>query len=229
VAQIEELVAKIEEARRLSKQAEESCEALLRSILFGGGDDLFPRTPMHRLVRLREPDVDVSPEETYEFAGVYCFGRGIFRGQKKRGLDFAYRSLTRIRAGDLVYPKLMAWEGALAVAAPQFEGLVVSPEFPVFEVNQEKVLPETLDVYFRTPSVWNELGEISTGTNVRRRRLHPNAFLAYEMRLPAMPTQLRLQNVSKAMSRVKQLRAGTAAELDALLPSILDKAFKGEL
>jgi hypothetical protein len=28
---------------------------------------------------------------------------------------------------------------------------------------------------------------------------------------------------------VRQLQAGTQAELDALLPSILDKAFRGEL
>ena len=30
-------------------------------------------------------------------------------------------------------------------------------------------------------------------------------------------------------ARLKRLQAETAAELDALLPSILDKAFKGEL
>jgi len=31
------------------------------------------------------------------------------------------------------------------------------------------------------------------------------------------------------VDRLKDLQAKTAAELDALLPSILDKAFKGEL
>lgn len=31
------------------------------------------------------------------------------------------------------------------------------------------------------------------------------------------------------MDRLKELQAGTAAELDALLPSILDKALKGEM
>lgn len=31
------------------------------------------------------------------------------------------------------------------------------------------------------------------------------------------------------LDRLKELQAQTAAELDALLPSILDKAFKGEL
>ena len=31
------------------------------------------------------------------------------------------------------------------------------------------------------------------------------------------------------MAALKRLQAGTAAELDALLPAILDRAFKGEL
>jgi hypothetical protein len=34
---------------------------------------------------------------------------------------------------------------------------------------------------------------------------------------------------SELANAMKRLQAETAAELDALLPSILDKAFKGEL
>ncbi len=59
VARIEELAAKIEEAHRLRRQSEGSAQALLRSTLFSGGVDRLSRTPMHELVRVREPDVDV--------------------------------------------------------------------------------------------------------------------------------------------------------------------------
>ena len=33
-------------------------------------------------------------------------------------------ALTRLRAGDFVYPKLMAWEGAFGVVPPECEGIV---------------------------------------------------------------------------------------------------------
>jgi hypothetical protein len=46
----------------------------------------------------------------------------------------------------------MAWEGAFGIVPSELEGFVVSPEFPVFEVIEERVLPETLDIYFRTPA-----------------------------------------------------------------------------
>ena len=38
-----------------------------------------------------------------------------------------------------------------------------------------------------------------------------------------------LDDLQAEIDRLKALQAQTAAELDALLPSILDKAFKGEL
>ena len=38
-----------------------------------------------------------------------------------------------------------------------------------------------------------------------------------------------LDSLQAKVGAVKKVQAETAAELDALLPSILDKAFKGEL
>jgi type I restriction enzyme S subunit len=67
------------------------------------------------------------------------------------------------------------------------------------------------------------------GTNVRRRRLNPKDFLAYRLPLPSRATQERLRKVRAQVDVLKRLQAETAAELAALLPSILDKAFKGEL
>lgn len=86
-----------------------------------------------------------------------------------------------------------------------------------------------LDVYFRTPSVWATLGEISTGANVRRRRIHPSNFLQFKIPLPSMETQRKLREVKRQVDTIQKLHSQTEAELNALLPSILDKAFKGEL
>lgn len=227
VARIEEVADKVGETRRLRRQTLEEVEALCRSIL--SHDSEAEPTSMRDLVRLRSPDVVVRREEMYQFAGVYCFGRGVFRANKKSGMDFAYRNLTRLKAGNFVYPKLMAWEGALGVVPPECDQCVVSTEFPVFEVLEDRVLPEVLDTYFRTPGVWPELSGASTGTNVRRRRLNPKDFLNYRMPLPSRATQERLRKVRAKMDTLKKLQSETAAELDAMLPSILDKAFKGEL
>ncbi len=226
VARIAEAAAKITEARTLREEVAAGATDLLRSIISHGG--CHP-TPMRELVSRRNLDVVVQQDEEYHFAGVYCFGRGVFSGQRKHGRDFAYKALSRLRAGDFTYPKLMAWEGAFGIVPDGCEGHVVSPEFPVFTVNRDCVLPEVLDVYYRTPSVWPQVAGDSTGTNVRRRRLNPADFLSFEFPLPSRASQEILAAAHAKVEELKRHQAETAAELEALLPAVLDRAFAGEL
>lgn len=67
----------------------------------------------------------------------------------------------------------------------------------------------------------------SSGTNVRRRRLNPKEFLDYKMPVPSLQTQITLRNAKAEVDALKILQAETSAELDALLPAILDRAFDG--
>lgn len=180
---------------------------------------------MSALVRQRQPDVTVDGSAQYRFAGVYSFGRGVFSSSVKAGSEFAYERLSTVRAGDFTYPKLMAWEGALGVVPPECDGMVVSPEFPVFSINTEEVLPELLDIYFRTPEVWPALAELSGGTNLRRRRLQPSVFLSYEMPVPSMATQLKLREAFRRIKALKAKHAAIRAANAALLPATLERVF----
>ncbi len=227
VAKLEALSARIDEARECYRQIEQEGDALCRSLIHSATSS--KPVEMSNLVRLRPPDVEVKPDAAYEFAGVYCFGRGVFKGSTKTGMEFSYPKLTRLREGDFVYPKLMAWEGALAVVPPECDGLVVSTEFPVFEIDTDMVLPEVLDVYFRSPEVWPQLSGTSTGTNVRRRRLKPAHFLKFRLPLPSRQIQFQLREIKTRMAAMREDAEAIITELDALLPSALDKAFKGEL
>jgi type I restriction enzyme S subunit len=227
VARIEELAAKVEEARGLRLNLQKEILALPRALLSHQLSDRKIR--VGEFAALRPPNVKVDPLEEYHFAGVYSFGRGVFRGQRKLGNEFSYPRLTRLQAGNFVYPKLMAWEGALGIVPPECDGLVVSTEFPVFELDAKLMLPEVVDTYFRSPEIWPSLSSQSGGTNVRRRRLNPNDFLNLEMPWPDQATQAAIRQCVSRVSVIGLLQAETAAELGAMLPAILDRAFKGEL
>jgi type I restriction enzyme S subunit len=66
-----------------------------------------------------------------------------------------------------------------------------------------------------------------------RLKLETPKLLDFEIPVPSIPTQHRivayLDDLQTKVSTLKRLQAETTAELDALLLSILDKAFKGEL
>lgn len=213
----------IEEIAKLYEEVDVEIINICRSLILS--DTACKPTPMSSLVRLRVPDVFVESMERYKFAGVYCFGRGVFRGQQKIGMDFSYARLTRLREGDFTYPKLMAWEGAFGVVPKECDGCVVSTEYPVFEVMRDRVLPEVLDVYFRMPEAWEPVAGKSSGTNVRRRRLNPKDFLAFEFPLPSMKTQEKIRRVLEVEQGSRLLRTQAREELNALLPSVLDRVF----
>lgn len=228
VGKIDRLAKNIAEAQALRRRSIDECDQLCRAILkdHRWGPPIL--TPMHDLVTWRKPDVPVVATESYDFAGVYCFGRGLFRGHRKSGTEFAYKQLTQIHAGEFVYPKLMAWEGALAVVPDDCDGLYVSPEFPVFTINEDRVLPEVIDTYFRSPAVWPLLSGASTGTNVRRRRLNPSDFLQYKFPLPPYETQLAVRRARRKINELQPMR-DQSSQLDALLPATLAHAFMGVL
>jgi len=219
-----ERIARIEAAQANNA---EDFDRVLESLLFDNPS--ATPTPMRELVVPRTPDTKVEGDETYDFAGVYSFGRGVFRSVTKTGLDFAYTALTQVRGGEFTYPKLMAWEGAFGIVPPECDGCFVSPEFPVFGVRQDLVFPELLDAYFRSPRVWPEIAAISSGTNARRRRLQPSSFLNYRFPLPSREAQKRIRVTLEARTRLRAAQNSRAADLAALMPSLLDQAFKGGL
>ncbi len=184
----------------------------------------WPRVPLGEVLTLREPDVEVAPDQQYNFAGVYCFGRGAFVGRTKVGREFAYPRLTRLRAGNFVYPKLMAWEGAYALVPRECDGLVVSTEYPVFAINTNRLIPAFLEAYFKRASIWPEFGGVSTGTNVRRRRLNPADFLSYRFPLPPPAEQRRImarvESVAGQIAEARRLREEATAEADELYGAI---------
>jgi type I restriction enzyme S subunit len=204
---------------------ERDAERLVRSYIFHPPGEQPTKRPMSELVHQRTPDVPVDRTAQYRFAGVYSFGRGVFPSVVKAGSEFAYERLSTVRAGDFTYPKLMAWEGALGVVPPECDGMVVSPEFPVFSINADEVLPELLDIYFRTPEVWPALADLSGGTNVRRRRLQPSAFLSYEMPVPLRAAQLKVREMHQRTQSLKTKHIAIRQANSALIPATLERVF----
>lgn len=80
-----------------------------------------------------------------------------------------------------------------------------------------------------TPWFYTKLTSLSRGVGGRRERIRPEQFLDLELVMPKIEQQERAILIFAQLKALNGLQFKTAAELDALLPSVLDKAFKGEL
>jgi type I restriction enzyme S subunit len=147
------------------------------------------------LGEIMTPAIDphrVDPEAAYPNIGIYSFGRGIFRKAPIVGSTSSASTLYRVRAGQFIYSRLFAFEGAYGIVPAEADGAFVSNEFPTFDIDQRRADPDYLGWLFRVPAVWRALAEKSVGMGDRRKRVKPETVLAHRIALPPIQEQLRL-------------------------------------
>lgn len=162
--------------------------------------------------------VDVADDEVYSMVGVKSHGRGAFHSGPLSGASTRYTRLRRLTHGQVIYPKLMAWGGAFDVLGSEFEGDYVSPEFVTFDLRRDDVSLAYLRALLQSER-WRRIAEdASRGTNVNRRRLHPDDFLALEVPLPTSDQVLKINRVL-ALARNSDEASRKVVEVGSMLIS----------
>ncbi|WP_369186544.1 restriction endonuclease subunit S [Streptomyces sp. R08] len=148
--------------------------------------------------------VPVSPNDRFDIAGVYGFGRGLFTREPIRGSETSYPKLHRLHAGDVVLSRLKAFEGAIAVVPEHLNGWFLSPEFPTFAINREIADPGYLQHLFRWPGFWELLRGESRGVGARRERVSAQRVLS--IRVPLPDSVEAQQDIAARLDRLHEAR-----------------------
>ena len=236
VAQIEEQATLISEARTLRVQAVEEAERLLVGMAHrldlddsAKRDASWRRMLLVDCLRLVDDSARVVADQSYPNLGIYSFGRGLFRKSPIDGAATSAKTLRRVRAGQFIYSRLFAFEGAYGLVDNAFDGHYVSNEYPTFDCDPSLLRVEFLSAYFKAPPAWRAVAIGSKGLGHRRQRVQPDQLLGHAMWIPPLSWQEQLVKVWHKVVELRRVQDETIAELDALLPAILDRAFKGEL
>jgi type I restriction enzyme, S subunit len=183
------------------------------------------RTRLAAVMRVAKQPVRVDPSAEYPNAGVYSFGRGLFHKPPIDGATTSATTLNRITAGQFIYSRLFAFEGAYTYVSPEFNGYYVSNEFPAFDTDPDALDSRWLATVLRSPARWAELAGRSKGLGVRRQRVPVEAVLDYELWLPPVSEQCAMVASVERLGEVSSRREGALTRLNALLPAVLNEAF----
>lgn len=177
------------------------------------------------VLHLAVDPISVKPEQSYPNVGVLNFARGLFAKPPIEGVTTSATTLYRVRAGQFVYSRLFAFEGAYAVVEKEHDGTFVSNEFPTFDINPEHASPSFLYAYFRSPGVWESIARGSKGLGDRRQRVKPDQVLNHQLWLPP---RRQLDLLAASVPVVVGLRSRHAAIREAntaLLSATLERLF----
>lgn len=180
------------------------------------------------VLELERDEVVLQPEEKYRLAGIFSFGKGIFEREPIRGADTSYSSLFRLHTDDFILSRLNGWEGAVDVVSPEFDGCLVSSEYPTFAVDVSRADPRFLRWIARWPRFWDQL--VPRGSMVRRKRVQTAQLLDVEIPLPSIEEQRRTVAVlDQASGRAKTIaeqleysRSTVTDPLDSWLSNAID-------
>jgi type I restriction enzyme M protein len=193
---------------------------------------VWPLKPIHSFAKRIDRSIVPIPGREYRILGVRLWGEGVYEREPLDGGNTRYSRFTQVKTGDIVVNKIWARNGSVGVVSKSQNDCFVTSEFPVFGPDFEQIDPDWFRWVTRMRYFWKECEEKSRGTTGKN-RIRPEKFLEINVPLPQRDEQTRLVQYLDALQSevgaLKHLQSEAIAELDALLPSILDKAFKGEL
>ena len=108
----------------------------------------------------------------------------------------------RIKAGQFIYSRIDARNGAFDVVPTSLDGAVVSKDFPVFKIDLDKVNPEFLLSSVLQPSFVQQIQSNSFGAT-NRQRIKEDVLLRYTIKLPSMETQNQFADFVRQVDKSK--------------------------
>jgi type I restriction enzyme S subunit len=234
VARIEELAAEIHEVRTLRQQAAEEVEALT----FSASAKWFEPKPGWQVKQVGDfcesPQYGYTESATQEPVGPRFLRITDIQDGRVNWESVPYcrcpdPSKYLLKPNDLVFARTGATTGKSFVIRDCPEAVFAS--YLIRLRVRDTISVDYLYRYFQSPSYWEQIADEKKGTG----QPNLNGSKLEKLKVPIAPSAEQRRIVSELdalqaeVDALRHLQAETAAELDALLPAILDRAFKGEL
>jgi type I restriction enzyme S subunit len=240
VARIEALAARVAEAQSLRREAAEEADKLLPSTL----SKIFDQNhPIGDLVSINDSDLVLNkesrnpaatyPDEEFRYVDISSVESksGRITGQQQIfGRDAPSRARRVIRNNDVIISTVRPNLKSFALIPDELDNQICSTGFAVFTC-PDSILPEFLLYQFFSDFFIEQVMKSVTGGHYPA--INDKNLKQVLLILPPLEEQRRLvaylDGLQAQVSALRVAQAETGKELSALMPSVLDRAFKGEL
>ncbi len=189
----------------------------------------WPMVRLGEVLRRSEETIELQPDAEYRQITVRLWGKGVVLRGILTGAEIAASRQMVARRGQFILSRIDARNGALGIVPLELDGAVVTNDFPVFNIVQNRVLPAYLGWMCRTASFVEECKQASEGTT-NRVRLQEDKFLACEIPLPPLAEQrwvvARIEELAAQIHEARTLHQQAAEEAEALSHSGAEAVFR---
>lgn len=224
---IEKIALRLTEATRIQKSINETLSCLIMSLHFSlSNNRQVELSQLLKLDELREP---VLPNTEYPQVGIRGFGAGLFAKSATLGINTTYKYFNQLKKDQIVLSQVKGWEGAIALCTDKYTGFFASPEYRTFKCITGACDPNYMGTIIKSAWFQKLLSNATRGQGDRRERTRPELFLKIRIPMPSYEKQRKSLNILDRINTLSNIQPKSNIKVNSLMPSILDKAFKGEL
>lgn len=216
--------AAIAQAHQNAEGTRTELQNMLRSA-FHQAITAAPRIRMGDVAPIVRRPVTIEPNVVYAELGVRSFGKGLFEKPDLNGASLTWQKLFRIHQDDIVFSNIKAWEGAFAVAEQPHHGRVGSHRYLTCVVDSHRALPSFLWYFLQSSEGLTQVQAASPGSADRNRTLNQKKLSAIQVPVPSLDAQHWFERLQRKARAIEDSQAAVAAELEHLVPSLLNQAF----
>lgn len=182
------------------------------------------------LIARRPSDVRVDPDVVYRRPRVQLHFRGARVRDEVPGREIGSKNQTLIRANDLLFSRIDAHNGAMAIVSAELDGAIATNDFPVFAIRRDRIVATYLRYCLFQPAMLRVYKHLSRGST-NRRRLNIDKFL--ELRIP-LPADLgaqedvanTLHEIEQGIDKMRERSGGIEEALEDLTGAALHYVFE---
>ncbi len=179
--------------------------------------------PMREVAPLVRRNVQLEANQQYKELGARSFGKGLFVKPDFDADAATWEKPVWIKAGDIVFSNIKAWEGAIGVAKPMHDGFIASHRYLTAVVKPELALPEYLLYYLLSETGLTAVNEASPGTADRNRTTKQSALEAIRVPVPSMAIQKQFVMLKQALEQAAEVRTKQVVKVEAMLPALCNQ------
>lgn len=226
---LDALLGRVDDVQELRASFCSLQDSLTESLVGRVSEEAPETVQLGDVFALERIPIAIDPEAPYRVIGMKSFGKGIIHYPPTPGSDVSKLSYFKLPVNALLLSNIKAWEGAISVSTEIVaRDYVASNRFLSYMPRDGRINSSYLRHYFLSRRGLAQISAASPGGADRNRTLGRKRFEALEIPLPPRPEQDRVARILDSFAeQASKVHADPA--LDALRPSILNAAFRGQL
>ena len=190
--------------------------------MFGNGN--YPQIRLQEVLNQNDNMEKVENTKIEKFVTVGINGKGARERIIKDGKWPVPFVGYRVKGGQFIYSRIDARNGAFAIIPNSLNNAVVSKDFPIFDIDYNKIKPDILLFSLLEESFIDIIKNSSFGAT-NRQRIKEGTFLNYKIYLPPITLQNQFSQIVKQIDKQKFEIEKSLKETQELYESLMEEYF----